>query len=244
MESIENIGFNNLKLIQNDKSFRFGIDAIILADFAAAIVPGAKRVIDLGCGNGIIPLVLSHKLPACRITGIDVQEEAIDMAKRSTVINELEDRIGFIKADVSGLEIKNPELSRSADLVLSNPPYVSRGRGIENNNSFMLIARQETTADIEDFIRTAAWALKDRGHLCMVHRPSRLVDIFYYCRKYTLEPKNIRFVVPKKGGISNIVLLDCVLGGGKELNIMKELPVYDSERKYSPEILEIYEKTC
>lgn len=244
MESIDNIGFNNLKLIQSDEGFRFGVDAIILADFAAGFVPNAKAAIDLGCGNGIIPLVLSHKIPDCIITGIDVQKEAIEMAGRSVKLNGLENRIELIRADVSELEKGRPELCRSADLVVSNPPYVPKGGGIDNNSSSKLIARQETTADIEDFIRAAAWALKDRGHLCMVHRPSRLVDIFYYCRKYRLEPKNIRFVVPRKGEIANIVLIDCVLGGGRELAIFQELPVYDSDGNYSPEILEIYEKTC
>lgn len=244
MESIENIGFNNLKLIQSDDGFRFGVDAVILADFAAGFVPGAKTVLDLGCGNGIIPLVLSHKIPSCEITGIDVQEDAIILAERSVSMNGLEDRIRLIRADVSGLKESCPELGRSADLVVSNPPYVPRGGGIDNSSSSKLIARQETTADIEDFIKAAAWALKDRGHLCMVHRPSRLVDIFYYCRKHRLEPKNIRFVTPEKGEIPNIVLVDCVLGGGKEMTFLEELPVYGSDGNYSSEILKIYEKTC
>lgn len=243
MESIENIGFNNLKLIQSDDGFRFGVDAIILADFAASFVPGANTAIDLGCGNGIIPLVLSHKIPGCEVTGIDVQKEAVNMAERSVELNGLQDRINLINADVSELKKSNPELSRYADLVVSNPPYVPRGGGIDNSSNSRLIARQETTADLEDFIAAAAWALKDRGHLCMVHRPSRLVDIFYYCRKYKLEPKNVRFVVPKKGETANIILVDCVLGGGRELTISRELPVYDSDGNYSPEILKIYEKT-
>ncbi|MCQ2544830.1 MAG: tRNA1(Val) (adenine(37)-N6)-methyltransferase [Clostridia bacterium] len=243
MESIENIGFNDLKLIQSDDGFRFGVDAIILADFAASFMPDADTVVDLGCGNGIIPLVLSHKISGSKITGIDVQKEAISLAKRTVEINGLDERISLINADVSQLKNTNPELGRFADLVVSNPPYVPRGAGIDNSSSSRLIARQETTADIEDFIAAAAWILKDRGHLCMVHRPSRLVDIFYFCRKYKLEPKNVRFVVPKKGGTANIILVDCVLGGGRELTITDELPVYDSEGNYSSEILKIYEKT-
>ncbi|MCF0144710.1 MAG: SAM-dependent methyltransferase, partial [Firmicutes bacterium] len=124
-----------------------------------------------------------------------------------------------------------------------NPPYVAKGSGIVNDKSSKFIARQETTADIEDFVSAAASLLNYKGHLFMVHRPNRLVDIFYYCRKYNLEPKDIRFVAPSEGRIPNIVLIHSILGGGHELNYLDTLNVYDKEGNYTAEIVKIYEKT-
>lgn len=242
-ETIENIGFGGLKLIQSDDGFRFGVDAIILADFANRFCPSAGNAADLGTGNGVIPIILSHKNSRCHITGFDVQQQAVDMADRSLELNGLKDRIDFRCCDVKDIGASYPELKGKMDMVVTNPPYVARGSGIMNDGDSLLIARQETSADLEDFMAAAALLLKERGHLCMVHRPSRLVDIFHFGRKCRLEPKDIRFVTPSKGKKANIVLVHFVLGGGHELNMMDELPVRDSEGNYSPEILRIYEKT-
>lgn len=242
-ETIENIGFGGLKLIQSSDGFRFGVDAVILADFASRFCPAAERIADLGTGNGVIPLILSHLNSRCHVTGFDVQERAIDMAGRSCELNGLTDRIDFMCCDVKDISEQHGELKGCMDAVVSNPPYVARGSGIMNEGDSLLIARQETSADLEDFMKTAALLLKERGHFFLVHRPSRLVDIFHFARKYRLEPKDIRFVTPSEGKKANIVLVHCVLGGGHELNIMDELPVHDSEGGYTAEIIEIYEKT-
>lgn len=240
----EEIGFGGLKLLQSNEGFRFGIDAVIVADFAARLCPHAVNIIDLGTGNGIIPFILSHKTESCNITGIDVQEKAIELALESRKVNGLESRIEFICCDVLDIDDKYPGFKGTADCVVSNPPYVEKGSGMEGSCRSRMIARQETTADIEGFISAAASLLKERGSLFLVHRPSRLVDIFYYCRKHRLEPKNIRFVSPSEGKIPNIVLIHCILGGGHELNHLEPLYVYDSEGNYTSEIMEIYEKIC
>lgn len=242
MEKIENIGFGDLKLIQSEDGFKFGIDAVIAADFTNALSPNSKMIIDLGTGNGIIPMILAYKNPKCSIIGVDVRDKAIDMAKRSAILNTVDDRVSFISADICALRESHHFLGNSADTVVFNPPYVARGSGLINEKNELYVARQETTAGIEEFIATAAWLLKDRGHLFMVHRPSRLVDIFYFCRKHKLEPKDIRLVSPGEGKKPNIVLLHCVFDGGHELNFMDELIVYDLEGNYSPEIFSIYEK--
>lgn len=242
-ETVENIGFGGLKLIQSEDGFRFGVDAVILADFANSLYPGAMNAADLGTGNGVIPFILSHKNASCHISGFDVQRQAVEMAQRSCSLNMLEDRIDFHCCDVKNIIEEYPQLKGGMDMVLSNPPYVAKGSGIVNDAGSLLVARQETTAGLEDFISAAALLLKERGHLFMVHRPSRLVDLFYFGRKYRLEPKNLRFVTPSEGKKANIVLVHFVLGGGHELNIMNELPVRDSNGNYSPEILNIYEKT-
>jgi len=241
MERIENIGFGGMKLIQRPKEFCYGVDAVILADFACRVCPGFRKAVDLGSGTGIIPFIMSHKNKDAEITGIDVQESYVEMASRSCSMNGLENRVTFIQGDVSDLDTESFRDS-APDLVTCNPPYFAKGGAIPSANASKFIARHETTATVEDFVKAAAALLGGKGHFCMVHRPSRLVDIFYYCRKYGLEPKDIRLVTPKKGEIPNIVLIHCTAGGGRELKFMEELPIYGEDGNYSDEIEKIYER--
>ena len=242
MESLEEIGFGGLKLLQSEEGFRFGIDAVLLADFACRFCPDAKKVVDLGTGNGAAAFIISHKNQKASITGIDVQAKAIDLARRSRELNGLEDRMELLQCDVANLSEELPHLRGTADAVVSNPPYVAKGAGLINDGDSKFISRHETTAGIEEFVKAAVFLLKDRGHFFLVHRPSRMVDILFFCRKHALEPKNIRFVTPRKGAKPNIMLLHCVRGGGRELDHMPDLYVYDEEGNYSPEIIKIYEK--
>ena len=242
METIEALGFGDLKLIQDSEEFKFGVDAIILADFANTLCPKAREIADLGTGNGIIPTVLSHKNSHCRVTGIDVQARAIELACKSTALNGLDERLAFDQVDIKDIRTERPEYAKRFDAVVTNPPYVEAGSGIVNDRSAKFIARQETTADLECFIRTAGWMLKDRGHFFIVQRPSRLPDIMYYCRKYSIEPKNMQFVTPHRGEIPTMVLLHGILGAGKELKILPELAVRESDGQYSSEIERIYER--
>lgn len=252
MERIENTGFGDIKLIQDPEQFCYGVDAVILADFANSIYPEFSNAVDLGTGNGIIPFILSHKNKDAAFTGVEVQPDAADMARRSCEMNGLEDRIEFIVADVLDITSGDffeksgsvmPHFRKSeVDMVTCNPPYFTKGGAIPSSSKAKFIARHETTAQVEDFIRAAGVLLKRKGHFFMVHRPSRLADIFYFCRKYGLEPKDLRMVVPKPGEAPNIVLIHCIKGGGRELNVMKELAVYNEDGSYSDEIEHIYER--
>lgn len=251
MERIENTGFGNIKLIQDPDQFCYGVDAVILADFAYSFCPDFLTAADLGTGNGIVPFILSHKNKEARLTGVEVQPDAADMARRSCKMNGLEDRVGFIVADVLDITKDMPDnisegkcgLSKgTVDVVTCNPPYFKKGGAIPSSSKAKFIARHETTAQVEDFIKAAEVLLKRKGHFFMVHRPSRLADIFYYCRKHGLEPKDMRMVVPKHGEAANIVLIHCIKGGGRELNVMKELAVYNEDGSYSDEIEHIYER--
>jgi len=250
MERIENTGFGNIKLIQDPEQFCYGVDAVILADFANSLYPAFKMAADLGTGNGIIPLILSHKNSDAHITGVEIQPDAADMAMRSCRLNGLEEKINFVVADVA--DIADGKISKSIkdlalyegfmDMVTCNPPYFVKGGAIPSSSKAKFIARHETTAGVEDFIKAAEKLLKRKGHFFMVHRPSRLADIMYYCRKYGLEPKDMRMVVPKPGEVPNILLIHCIKGGGRELNVMKELSVYNEDGSYSDEIEHIYER--
>lgn len=235
-ERIDQIGFSDLKLIQKPEEFCYGVDAVILADFAAG--KKVKRAVDLGTGTGIIPLILSHKTDAEFIYGIEYQKDSFDRAKRNIQLNGLEGRLDFINANVAEFA----ELTEWADTVTSNPPYMVSNGALTNENSAKTIARHETVGTLDDFVRCAARILKNKGDFYMVHRPSRLVDIFSVCRKYRLEPKEIRLVAPMEGETANIVLVHCVKNGGAELKILDNLYVYKEKGVYSDEIERIYER--
>ena len=241
MERIEDTGFGNIRLIQDTDGFCYGVDAVILADFAYRMRPDFKMAVDLGTGNGIIPFILSHKNADAGFIGIEIQEAAVKLAERSCALNGLQSRMKFVTGDVASLDRKVLG-EQEVDVVTCNPPYFARGGGIPPGNEGRFIARHETTADVEAFIKAAAEILGGRGDFFMVHRPSRLVDIFCGCRKYGLEPKTMRYVVPRTGEIPNIVLIHCTAGGGRELRMMKELPVYGPDGRYSDEIMVIYER--
>ncbi|MCQ4637987.1 tRNA1(Val) (adenine(37)-N6)-methyltransferase [Anaerovorax odorimutans] len=236
-ERIDEIGFSDLRLIQKPEDFCYGVDAVILADFAAR--KPARRIVDLGTGTGIIPHILSHKTSAETIYGIEYQEDAWARAVRNAELNGLTERLSFIQANVADFD----RLTGWADAVTANPPYMAGNGGLVNANQAKTIARHETVGTLEDFIGCACRLLRDRGDFYMVHRPSRLVDIFSLCRKYGLEPKEMRLVAPRAGQIPNIVLIHCVKGGGPELRLLETLFVYKAEGVYSDEIQRIYERT-
>ena len=235
-ERIDETGFSNLKLIQKPEEFCYGIDAVILADFASR--KKVTRAVDLGTGTGIIPIIMTHKTRAEFIYGIEYQKDSYDRAVRNIELNGLEERLGFINANVAEFD----GLREWADTVTSNPPYMVSNGAITNENVAKTIARHETVGGLDDFVRCAAGILKNKGDFYMVHRPSRLVDIFVTCRKYRLEPKEIRFVAPRKNEKPNIVLIHCVKNGGAELKILDDLYVYQETGIYSDEIQRIYER--
>ncbi len=235
-ERIDQIGFSDLKLIQKPDEFCYGVDAVILADFASR--KKVKRAVDLGTGTGIIPLIMSHKTEAEKLYGIEFQKDSFDRAKRNIQINGMEGRLDFFNANVSEFR----ELDEWADVVTTNPPYMATKGAITNDNSAKTIARHEVAGTLEDFIKCGCRILKNKGDFYMVHRPSRLVDIFYLCRKYRLEPKEIRMVSPMEGETPNIVLIHCVKNGGAELKILEPLYVYKDKGIYSDEIQQIYER--
>ena len=238
---IDEIGFGNLKLIQNPEHFCYGVDAVLLADMASGC-GSFKKAADLGTGTGIIPLILSSKDEGMHITGYDVIGSNIELARKSAELNGLESRLEFHQMDV--IDIPGCEDKESVQLVTCNPPYFKRGAGIVNENSVKFVSRQETTGTVDDFAAAAAHLLQERGHFCMIHRPDRLVDIICSCRKYRLEPKELRMVAPRENGIPNMVLIHCIKGAGKELKVKPTLNIYKSGANgvYTEEVIGIYGK--
>lgn len=237
-ERIDDLEYKGLKIIQNKKWFCFGIDSVLLSDFAKEI-KNNSTVLDLGSGTGIISILLSKKINAKKIVGIEIQEEVYEMSKKSIILNDLEN-VDFINEDIKNLNkiIEN----NSCDAIVTNPPYMKKNSGIKNENEMKLISRHEIKCNIEDIIKVSSKLLKDNGELYMVHRPDRLVGIIECLRKYKIEPKKIRFVYSKKEDNSNLVLIKAVKTAGEFLKIEKPLYIYDENNKYTDEVLEIYNK--
>lgn len=238
-ERIDDLEFNNLKIIQNKKGFCFGMDSVLLSDFAKNIKDGVK-VIDLGTGTAILPILLSAKTKASKIIGIEIQQEVAKMAIRSIQMNDLQDKIEIINEDIKNL--KEKFLPNSFDAVITNPPYKKQGTGGKNEAETKLISRHEITANLEDFIAITSYLLKDNGSLYMVHKPERIVDISIELRKYHLEPKEIKFVYPHVNKASNLILIKAVKNAKPFLKILEPLYIYEDKGNYTTEVLKIYHK--
>lgn len=235
-ETVEELGLHDLKIIQKQKGFRFGVDAVLLADFAK--VKKRERVMDFCTGTGIVPLLLFGKTEAGEILGLELQEEFAEMAQRSMALNRIEDHVSIHQGD-----LKNQDLLKSLghfDVVTVNPPYKKRNSGIVNEEDALTIARHEVTLTLEDVVKSARRVLKDQGRLYLIHRPERLADIITHMRAYRIEPKRIRMVYPNTKKPPTMVLIEGVRDGGEFLKVEAPLYVYDEDGSYSEEIRRIY----
>ena len=236
-ERIDNLEYKGLKIIQNKEMFCFGIDAVLLADFAKVIKDNSV-VVDLGTGNGIIPILLSKKINAKKIIGVEIQPEVCEMANRSIVLNNLEDNVEILLGDIKTIE---KEIVQEVNAVITNPPYKKENTGLINEKENKIIARHEVKCTLEDVVKTSSKLLKDKGSLFMIHRTERFSEIFEILRKYKLEPKRIRFVHTNKDTISNMVLIQANKNEGSFLKVEPPLIVYNN-KTYTDEILKIYDK--
>ena len=238
-EVIEDLQFKNLKIIQNKKGFCFGIDSVLLSDFAKEIKDNST-VIDLGTGTGIISTLLCGKTKLKKIIGVEIQEEVYKMAKKSIKLNKLENKFEIINENI--LNLNNIFEKNSIDAIVTNPPYKKKNTGVINEDEKKLISRHEITADLEDFIRVSKELLKDKGEFYMVHRPERLVDIFSLMRKYKIEPKKMRMVYSNKDKESKLVLINGIKNAKPFLKLENNLYIYDENGEYTEEIKKIYNK--
>lgn len=235
-ETVEDLERSNYRIIQKKSGFRFGMDAVLLSGFARAF--RGERVLDLGCGSGIIPLLLSAKTEGEHFTGLEIQEEFADMAARSVRLNGLEDTIDICTGDIR-------EASRlfgraSFDVVTSNPPYMIGGHGISSPDRRRAIAREEVLCTLDELVRETALVLRPGGRFYLVHRPFRLAEIITSLKACGLEPKRMKMVHPFSGKEANMVLLEAVRGGQPRLTVEAPVIVFQAPGIYSDEIKGIY----
>ena len=237
MERIDDLQYKGLKIIQNTEGFCFGIDSILLTDFAKDMKENAK-IVDLGTGTGIIGLLLVKKVNPSKVVGVELQKDVAEMASRSVKMNNLDSIMEVINEDIKLLSLEK----NSFDYVVTNPPYKKRGTGLTNPNNKKLLSRHETTANLEEWLRVTKGLLKDKGAIYMVHRTDRLNEIIGLLREYKLEPKRIRFVYPSIDKEANLVLIKAVKSGNQFLKVERPLIIYKEDDSYTDEVLNIYKE--
>ena len=235
-ERIDDLHIRGYKIIQNPKDFCFGMDAVLLSDFAK--VKEGEIGLDLGTGNGIIPILLEAKTQGMHFTGLELQSASAKLAEKSICMNNQRDKIRIVTGDIREADQLFP-LS-SFDVITSNPPYMDGGKGLVNEHSPKAIARHEIFCTLEDVIHAASRLLRVGGRFYMVHKPHRLTEIILTLRKYKLEPKRMRLVHAYKHKDANMLLIEAVRNGKMMIKIEKPLIIYDDVNKYSDEIFEIY----
>ena len=235
-ERLDELHRNGYKIIQDKWRFCFGMDAVLLSGFAR-VKPGEK-VLDLGTGTGIIPILLEAKTDGEHFTGLEIQPESADMASRSVAYNDLQDKIDIVVGDIKDASQRFG--ASSFDVITTNPPYMIGQHGIKNDQDAKAIARHEILCDLDDILRESAKMLKPSGRFYMVHRPFRLAEIFSKMIEYRIEPKRMQLVYPFVDKEPNMVLIEGLRGGKSRITVEKPLIVYKEPGVYTDEIYDIY----
>lgn len=235
-ERLDCLQRNGYQIIQNPEKFCFGMDAVLLSGFAKA--KKGEHVLDMGTGTGIIPILMEAKTEAAQLTGLEIQSESADMARRSVLLNGLQDKIKIVEGDIK--EASAIFGAASFDVVTCNPPYMIGQHGIQNPDAPKAIARHEVLCTLEDVIGQAAKLCKPGGRFYMVHRPFRLAEIITLMTQYRLEPKRMQLVYPFVDKEPNMVLIEGVRGGKSRMTVEKPLIVYKEPGVYTSEIYDVY----
>ena len=227
-ERLDDLQIGGLELIQNPAGFCFGVDAVFLSDFVK-VKPG-ETVLDLGTGNGIIPILLSAKTGGKKFTGLEIQENTADMARRSVAYNHLEERVDIVTGDIKeAAEIFKPAFF---DVITTNPPYMLSQHGLRNPDDAKAIARHEVLCTLDDILRESMRLLQDKGRFYMIHRPFRLTEIMIKMNHYKIEPKRIQFIHPYIDKEPVLVLIEGVRGARSRVTVEPPIIIYDkSEQK-------------
>lgn len=239
MENQEVINYlslhNDLKIIQRKDMFNFSLDTVLLSQFCT-INKDVKNIVDFGTNNAAIPLLLSKRTPK-KIIGIEIQDEAADLARRNVEMNDLNDQIEVVHGDIKDVIKELPK----AQLIVCNPPFFKVGENSNlNDNEYLTIARHEIKIDLEGIISAAAYLLDNKGRFAIVHRPDRMIDILNIMQKYDIEPKRIRFVYPKMNRDSHVLLVEGMYKGKKGLKIEPPLYAHNDDGSYSNEVRRMF----
>jgi tRNA1Val (adenine37-N6)-methyltransferase len=235
-ETLDALFGGKLRILQKRDGYRFSIDALLLAHFAE---PGPKdRIIDLGTGCGIIPLILTFRRRTSRVFGVEIQPSLADLARRNAALNRFTSRIRIWAKDLKALNTRR--LKGTFDLVLSNPPYRKVGSGRINPRQEKALARHEIMATLEDVLRTAHYLLRDKGRLAMIYPASRAADLIRAMARFYLEPKRLQFVHSHEKNEARLVLVEALKEGRPQVKILPPCFLYDSRGKYTPAAQELF----
>ena len=235
-ERLDDLQVNGYEIIQHPGKFCFGMDAVLLSNFAR--VKKGECALDLGTGTGIIPILLTAKTEGQRFVGLEIQDESADMARRSVAHNHLEEQVKIVKGDIK--EASSIFGSASFDVITTNPPYMIGQHGIANASDTKAIARHEVLCTLDDILRESAKILKPGGRFYMVHRPFRLAEILCKMVQSGIEPKRMRMVHPFVDKEPNMVLIEGKRGGNSRMTVERPLIVYKETGVYSDELLGEY----
>ena len=236
-ETLDTLFEGRLKILQKKRGYRFSIDALLLAHFAQSD-PG-DRMIDLGTGCGIIPLILFYRKRAAKIIGVEIQPSLADLARRNAVLNRCASKFQIMEEDLRNLEKRLRR--KSFDRVLANPPFRKIGSGRINPREEKAIARHEVQATLEDVLRSAHLLLKDKGHLNVIYPASRSADLMRRLSKHHLEPKRLQFVHSHERDEARLILVEALKEGHAQVKIFPPLFLFDSERNYTPAARELFQ---
>ena len=229
------LAYNDLKIIQRRDMFNFSLDTVLLANFCT-ITKDVKKIVDFGTNNAAIPLILSRRTNK-PIIGVEIQKEAVELAKKNITLNNLDDQIEIVHSDIK--EFVNDSIK--VGLVVCNPPFFKVDEDSNlNDNEFLTIARHEIKINLEEIIKSAAKILDNRGKFAMVHRPQRMIEILNLMQKYDIEPKRIKFVYPKYNKESHILLVEGIYKGKKGLKIEPPLYAHNDDGSYSDEVKKMF----
>ncbi len=233
------LGYDNMYIYQDDEMFNFSLDSVLLANFVT-LNKKSTKIMDIGCGNAPIPLIMSTRTKAS-ITGVEIQKEVYDLAKKSVKVNNLDDQIEIINRDIN--DLYNELESDSFDVITCNPPYFKYSESSNINDSkYKVIARHELMLDISRLLKISKKLLKNNGILAIVHRPERLLDILLEMKENNIEPKRIQLVYPSKDKEANILLIEGAKNGNPGLKILPPIYAHDEDGNYTEQVKRYFEK--
>ena len=235
---VDDLQIKGLKLYQDNRYFKFGIDSVLLSDFAK--IKKNSKAVDFGSGNGILPFLIYAKNENVNVVGIEIQKELFELSQKSINLNGgCEGRVSFKNIDIK--EASKIYGKCSFDYVVTNPPYM-KSKGLLNGNKYLKFARHEILITLDELVKSASDVLSQYGTMYMVNRPERLADVMHCLREYNIEPKEIRFIAPKIGKAPNLFLVRARKNSKPDLKMRDTLYIYDGNGNYTSEVLKIYGK--
>ena len=224
------LGYPNLKVYQDNSMFKFSIDSVLLPNFVT-LSKKRGRILDIGCGNAVIPIVLTTRT-SNPIDAVEIQKEVYELGKKSIEYNKLENQISIYNEDIKEFS-KNSETD-IYDTITCNPPYFKDM--VKNDSKSKTIARHEESLNIEDIMKISKKLLKNNGNIAIVHRTERLIDIISAMKNNNIEPKKIQFVYSKENGPSNILLIEGTKNGKPGVKIMEPLYLHNLDHTYTEQL--------